>query len=552
MKQLRQLLRLLNINRILMKYGLDEIILATHLFRPVRYFLYLLPWNWFRTNREPRAVRLRRVLEELGPIFVKFGQILSTRRDLLPDDLAEEFAKLLDDVPPFSGLLARQIIEKSYGQTIDEVFDDFEERPFASASIAQVHSARLKDGQDVIVKVVRPAIKKVIKRDVSLMYSMATLAERYWPVGKRLRLREVVNEFEKTLIDELDMNREAANAAQLRRNFQGTDMLYVPEVYWPYVRRNVMVMERISGTPICDIDQLRAQSIDLKTLSETGVEIFFTQVFKHNFFHADMHPGNIFVSPEGQYIAVDFGIMGALSHDDQRYLAENFNAFFHRDYRRVAELHMLSGWVPATTRVDEFESAIRSVCEPIFERPLKEISFGRLLLNLFQTAQRFDMKLQPQLVLLQKTLLNIEGLGRQLYPDLDLWNTAKPFMEHWMKENLGGQAFIKNLKDNFPGILENTPKIPTLVYDVLQQAHEGRLTLNWQSKALDEMQVNMKRSHRRIYYSIIGASLLICAVIVGVLETQPQYLLWGESLFAWGLGGVGVALMLFVRPGIND
>ena len=418
-----QALRLLHINWVLVRNGLDEIVLATHLFRPVRFLGYLAPWHWF-VRRTPRAVRIRRALEQLGPIFVKFGQILSTRQDLLPDDIAAELARLQDRVEPFDGQIAQRLVEAAFQRPIGEIFDRFETEPLASASIAQVHAAKLVSGEDVVVKVLRPGIEKFIRRDVSLMHYIAGLAETYWSEGKRLRPREVVSEFEKNLYDELDLLREAANASQLRRNFTDSDLLHVPEVYWPYCRPNVMTMERIYGLPVNDIVALQNAGVDLKEMSERGVEIFFTQVFRHNFFHADMHPGNIFVSTDGQYMAVDFGIMGTLSPDDQRYLAENFLAFFRRDYRRVAELHLESGWVPSGTRVDEFEAAIRSVCEPIFERPLKEISFGLLLLRLFQTARRFNMEVQPQLVLLQKTLLNIEGLGRQLYPDLDLCQTA--------------------------------------------------------------------------------------------------------------------------------
>ncbi len=509
-----QILRLLHINRILIKHGLDEIVFATHLFRPVRFVLYLLPWNWFRRTRAPRAERLRLALEELGPLFVKFGQILSTRRDLLPDDIADEFARLQDDVAPFPGAIARTIVEHAYGQPLDAVFVAFDETPLASASIAQVHAAELPDGRAVIVKVVRPGIRTVIRRDVGLLHTLAELAERYWPEGRRLRPREVVAEYEKTILDELDLMREAANASQLRRNFAESPLLYVPEVYWPQTRANVMVMERISGIPISDIAALRHAGIDLKALSERGVEIFFTQVFRHNFFHADMHPGNIFVSPEGRYIAVDFGIMGALSPEDQRYLAENFLAFFNRDYRRVAELHVESGWVPAGTRIDEFEAAIRTVCEPIFERPLKDISFGRLLLHLFQTARRFNMVIQPQLVLLQKTLLNIEGLGRQLYPDLDLWHTAKPFLERWMSEHVGVFALMNAMKTRFPHWLDKLAQLPDLAFDTLQRAHDEKLRLEWHSPQLDELRGAVRRANRRTVAAVTGSGLLICAAVL--------------------------------------
>ena len=375
----RQILRLAYINVVLVRHGLDEIALRTHLLRPVRFLLHLLPWNWIRGTQPPRAVRLRRTLEDLGPIFIKFGQILSTRRDLLPEDIADEFASLQDRVPPFPGEAAAGIVRDALGRPVEEIFSEFTREPLASASIAQVHAARLKDGREVVVKVVRPGIEKVIRRDVSLLRFVADLAHRYWPDARRLHPREVVAEYEKTILDELDLQREAASASQLRRNFEGSDLLYVPEVHWEHTRRRVMVMERVSGIPISEIDALRDAGVDLRMLAERGVEIFFTQLMRHNFFHADMHPGNIFVDrahpDRPSYIAVDFGIMGSLSEQDQRYLAENFLAFFNRDYRRVAELHVESKWVPPDTRIGDFEAAIRSVCEPNFDRPLKEISF---------------------------------------------------------------------------------------------------------------------------------------------------------------------------------
>ncbi len=544
-----QVFRLLHINRILVKHGLDEVVLQMHLFRPFRFMLHLLPWNWFRRGRrEPHAVRIRRTLEELGPIFVKFGQILSTRKDLLPDEIADELAKLQDNVPPFPGSEAGQIIEEAYGEPLNRVFLSFDEVPLASASIAQVHVATLLDGKEVIVKVVRPGIKKTIKRDLSLLYIMAEMVERYWSEGRRLRPLEVVQEYEKTIYDELDLMKEAASASQLRRNFSTSDLLYVPEVYWPQTRRNVMVMERIFGTPISDVDELRRQGIDLKKLSETGVEIFFTQVFKHNFFHADMHPGNIFVSPQGQYIAIDFGIMGTLSPEDQHYLAENFLAFFNRDYRRVAELHVQSEWVPKGTRVDEFEAAIRSVCEPIFERPLKDISFGRLLLRLFQTARRFNMEVQPQLVLLQKTLLNIEGLGRQLYPDLDLWQTAKPFLERWMSENLGGRAFVSSMKRNAPLWLDRLPEMPLLLHEVLQQARDGELKVEWQSQELRKIERTLLDANRRTYAAIVGSALIISAAILLGLDGYSPAMIGDAPWMTWLLGGIGFLVLMFAWP----
>jgi ubiquinone biosynthesis protein len=547
-----QALRLIYINWVLVRNGLDEIVLATHLFRPVRFLLYLLPWHWFRGEMPPRGERIRRSLEELGPMFVKFGQMLSTRRDLLPDDVAQELAKLQDRVPPFPGVEARAIVEKSLNKPVTELFERFDEQPHASASIAQVHLARLLSGQDVVVKVVRPGIHKTIARDIGLLYVVAELAERYWREGRRLRPREVVAEYEKTILDELDLLREAANASQLRRNFKDSQLLYVPEVYWPFCRRQVMVMERIYGTPISDVAELKRLGVDLKKLAERGVEIFFTQVFSHSFFHADMHPGNIFVSPEGRYIAVDFGIMGTLSPVDQRYLAENFVAFFKRDYRRVAELHVQSGWVPAGTRVEEFESAIRTVCEPIFERPLKDISFGQLLLRLFQTARRFHMEVQPQLVLLQKTLLNIEGLGRDLYPDLDLWQTAKPFLERWMSEQIGVRAFFQGLRDEAPRWAERLPQVPALLYDVLRRAEQGELKVVVSPAEWEELRYTLQRGQQRIYLAITGAAFLISAAVILGLDGYSPNMFGNAPIITWLLGAAGAYLLIASWPSGRD
>jgi ubiquinone biosynthesis protein len=511
----RQILRMAHINIVLLRYRLDELVFAIPLFQPFHFVLWFMPWRWNQRHDSlpPRALRLRRALEELGPIFVKFGQMLSTRRDLLPDDIAVELALLQDRVPPFPGRDARVVIEKAYGAPLSQYFASFDETPLASASIAQVHAATLHDGAEVVVKVLRPGIEHIIRRDLSLLYLFAGLAERYWPDGRRLHPRAIVAEYDKTIIDELDLMREAANASQLRRNFEGSALLYVPEVHWPYTRREVMVMERIRGIPVSDIEQLRAHHVDFKKLSARGVEIFFTQVFRHNFFHADMHPGNIFVSYENpqdpQYLAVDFGIVGTLSPSDQHYLAANIVAFFHRDYRRVAELHVESGWVPAGTRVDEFESAIRTVSEPIFQRPLQEISFGHLLLRLFQTARRFNMEVQPQLVLLQKTLLSIEGLGRQLDPQLDLWQTAKPFLDRWMSEQLGARALLQGLKDALPSIIEKLPELPELLYSVVKQAERGDLTIEWESQQLKEIRDEIHLAYRRTLITLVSVALLV-------------------------------------------
>lgn len=541
-----KLLRLFHIYRVIARHRLDEVIFANHLLRPLRILFYFAPWHWFlASSTRSHAERIRLTLEDLGPIFVKFGQIISTRRDLLPDDIAEELAKLQDQVPPFPNTQAKEIIEKAYGEPVSKLFASFCETPLASASVAQVHSATMHDGREVVVKVLRPGIEKVIRRDLELMFYIAGLAERYWEDGRRLRPVEVIGEFEKVIYDELDLVREAANCATLRRNFEGSDMLYVPEVDWPHARKNVMVLERISGTQISDLDALRQQGIDFKKLATDGVEIFYTQVFRHNFFHADMHPGNIFVSPEGKYIAVDFGIMGTLSPNDQRYLAENFLAFFNRDYRRVAELHLESGWIPQDTRVDEFESAIRAVCEPNFNRPLKEISLGQVLLRLFQTARRFDMEVQPQLVLLQKTLLNIEGLGRQLYPDLDLWTTAKPFLERWMGEQLGTRAFIQRIKKNAPTWSEKLPEIPGLMHDFLQKANKGQLEVQWKSDELEKIRKEIRQANQRTITVIAGAAMIIGSMILLGLDGYAPRMLGDMPLGTWLLGGVGAWLLVF-------
>ncbi len=540
---LRQGMRVVHIAWVLAKHGLDEFILAAHLFRPVRFFRYLSPFYWLQKGQRPGyGVRIRRTLEDLGPIYIKFGQILSTRRDLLPDDIAEELVKLQDNVPPFPAEQSRAIVEKALGGGVDDIFARFETQPMASASIAQVHAATLHSGEEVIVKVVRPGIEKAIRKDVDLMYILARLAQKYSKEARRLRPVEVVEEYEKTIFDELDLMREAANASQLRRNFENSEMLYIPKVYWDYCRSNVMVMERVYGTPVDEVDKLKAQGVSMALLGERGVEIFFTQVFRDNFFHADMHPGNIFVEPSGRYISVDFGIMGTLTTEDQRYLAENLLAFFHRDYRRVAELHVESGWVPEGTRVEEFEAAIRTVSEPIWEKPLADISFGHFLLRLFQTARRFDMEVQPQLVLLQKTLLNIEGLGRMLYPELDLWATAKPFMEKWLSEQVGPKAFLRRVKESLPEASEQLPEIPRLAYRVLKNAEEGKLRLNWHSEELGALRREMKQEHLRTRQSIGGSALIISAALLAGLGSSLVSA-GTLTLLSGGLGLLGAGLL---------
>ncbi|BAW80009.1 2-polyprenylphenol 6-hydroxylase UbiB [Candidatus Nitrosoglobus terrae] len=546
---LRQFLRLIYINWTLLRHGLDEIILATRLFRPLRFLIYIAPGHWRKTtSTAPRGVRIRRALEDLGPIFVKFGQLLSTRYDLLPTDITKELAFLQDRVAPFPCEQAREIIESAYNQPLSKIFAAFNEKPLASASIAQVYTAQLYDGSKVVVKVVRPGIKRVIQGDVALLYLLAGLAERYWSEGPRLHPREIVAELEKSLYDELDMLREGSSASQLRRNFTGYANLYVPSIYWDYTRPNVLVMEQVHGIPIGLISELRRHHINFKRLAEVGVEIFFTQVFRHSFFHADMHPGNILVStknPENPaYIAIDFGIMGTLGPEDQRYLAENFLAFFNHDYRRVAELHVDAGWVPANTRVDEFESAIRSVCEPIFDRPLKEISFGLLLIRLFQTARRFHMEVQPQLVLLQKTLLNIESLGRNLYPDLDLWQTAKPILERWMSEQAGPYGAYNTLKSNVPRWATTLPEIPLLIHEVTKQASKGHLQIRIAADDLKKLNQEIRRASLRTAAAIAGAALLVgSATIYSGIGYTP--IIWaGIPLLSWSLAGLGFGLIM--------
>jgi ubiquinone biosynthesis protein len=547
MIRLSQFHRLLRITQVFVRHDLDEFILALHLFRPLRLAMRLLPWHWWPRKRVPRGERLRLALEELGPIFVKFGQMLSTRPDLLPEDIAVELSKLQDQVPPFPGQEATVIIENTLAAPLTEYFSEFSVEPIASASVAQVHLACLPDGAEVAVKVLRPGIKTVIERDLALLYTLARMAMRYSLDARRLRPVEVVDEFSKTIHDELDMRREAANASQLRANFTDSDMLYVPKIFWSLTRREILVMERIHGIPISNVEALKQAGVDMRRLAHNGVEIFFTQAFRDGFFHADMHPGNIFVSPEGQYRAVDFGIMGSLGEEDKRYLAENFIGFFNRDYRAVAEAHLRAGWVPADTRIDEFEAAIRSVCEPIFARPLKDISFGRLLLHLFQTARRFNMEIQPQLVLLQKTLFNIEGLGRRLYPELDLWVTAKPFLEKWTREHMGPLALFRSIRRELPKWWEWLPQLPSLFYQNLARVDRGEMELKWKADELDRLREQLGRQHRRQYFTLIGVGLLWSATLVGVTGTLVE----GQSLFIpLGLAAAGLSIVFLwmARP----
>jgi len=504
--------RLARIVTVALRHGLDDLALGH---RRVRYIRPLARLMFWRDLSSPRAVRIRRALEDLGPIFVKFGQMLSTRPDLLPLDIANELAKLQDRVPPFPSEQVLATLLRVYGRPAQQVFRAFDPVPVASASVAQVHLAELPDGTPVAVKVLRPNIGEVIDHDLALMRSAASLVERLWPEARRLKPREVVWEFEKTIVSELDLMREAANCAQLRRNFRQSPLLIVPEIHWDWTASEVLVMERMTGIPIGRMDELDAASVDRRQLARAGVEIFFTQVFRDGFFHADMHPGNIFVAVDapnfGKYIALDFGIMGTLSERDKSYLAQNFLAFFRRDYRRVATAHLESGWVPPDTRVDELEAEIRVVCEPIFDRPLKEISLGKVLVQLFRASRRFNVEVQPQLTLLQKTLLAVEGLGRELDPDLDLWVTAKPFLERWMHEQLGWRALERRIADEIPYLISALPEIPRLIHQRLQPRRAER-----------ELEVAALLAAQRTRNRWLGVvSVLLAAVLAALLVRLP-------------------------------
>lgn len=542
MPRWRILRRVLTIQRILVKYGLDDFIRETHLLRPLRFFFYALPRR--RDTSAPLGERIRLALEELGPIFVKFGQALSTRRDLLPVDIADELAKLQDSVPPFPSEQAVAILNEVYGEPVEQVFKRFDTEPLAAASIAQVHTAQLQNGQEVVVKLLRPGVQEQIEGDLDVLRMIAGLAAKYWEHGKRLRPLDIVAEYERTIIDELDLMREAANAAQLKRNFGASDMLYVPDVYWDYCRPEVLVQERIYGIPISDMDALRESGANIQVLAENGVEIFFTQVFRHNFFHADMHPGNIFViatNPDKpKYAAVDFGIVGTLSPEDRHYLASNFLAFFDRDYHRIAKLHIDSGWVPEGTRVDQLETAVRTVCEPIFNKPLSEISFAQVLMRLFRVAQRFNVEIQPQMILLHKTLFNIEGLGRELYPQLDLWKTAHPVLKRWMNEQVGPRAVLDDFRENLPQLRQSLRDLPTVLKQIADQASLEDPAGRKQVDEIQKLRADMREQQRQRYWLTATATGVISGTLLLALE--------GNVYFAAALYAIAAVTAFAARP----
>jgi ubiquinone biosynthesis protein len=525
---LRQFGRMLKISAILSRYQLDEFLEATHLYRPMRLVRFFTPWGGADIADKPRGERLRLALNEMGPIYVKFGQIISTRRDLVAPDIADELALLQDQVPPFPGDEAQAIVEQALKKPVSELFSTFDLEPLASASIAQVHGATLPDGREVVVKVVRPGIRRLIRRDIDLLMAIARLAEKYWEGGARVRPPEFVREFETFVFDELDMNREAANASALRKNFEGSSELYIPEIYWPYCKEHVLVMERVSGVPISDIKGLRKAGVNLERLAKMGIRVFYTQVFRDNLFHADMHPGNILVDvsdPENaSYIALDFGIVASLTPRDLYYISENFQALFNRDYFRVAHLHVEAGWIPHDTRLDELEASVRAVGEPVFSRPLNEISFGELMLKLFQVAYRFKLDIQPQLIMLQKTLLNIEGLGRELYPDLDVMATSKPELERILREKHGFDHAAKDLRERLPGWLSQAPDMPGLLYDYLKQATEGNLVSRVDPRDLARFRAGESELNRRKIQAISGSSLFFSGALLIGFEVGPWYL----------------------------
>ena len=528
----KNILRLVTIQRILVGYRLDELLDKVPVLKSFKYFFILLPRKISKNSSI--GERIRRALEELGPIFVKFGQVISTRRDLLPEEIADELAKLQDQVTPFSKSQAQEILNTAYDKSIDQIFKKIDDEPLAAASIAQVHSAKLSDGKNVIIKILRPDIQVQIEKDISALYIIARSLESFWSESEQVKPTEIVKEYEKTIINELNLKREAANAARLKKNFSKSEMLYVPEIYWDYCRTNILVQERIYGTPIRDIDTLKKQKTNIKALAENGVEIFFTQVFRHNFFHADMHPGNIFVQIEDpdspKYAAVDFGIIGTLTKDDQYYLAENFLAFFEGDYNKIAQLHIDSGWVPSETRVDEFEIAIRTVCEPIFNKPLSDISFANVLISLFNTARQFNMEVQPQLILLQKTLFNIEGLGRQLYPELDLWKTAYPVLKEWMNEQIGFKSVASDFKKNLPLFRQTARDFPKIIKRFSSQAEIE----NENRQNIAELKKQFIRQKEQFFFLGVGATLFISGILIALFSPNTSI---GISLSATAMIG---------------
>jgi ubiquinone biosynthesis protein len=544
----RQFARAIKISAILVRYRLDEILEAAHLFRPMRL---LAPFSGKKMADVPRGERLRLALQEMGPVFVKFGQILSTRRDLVPPDIADELALLQDRVPPFPGEQAQAITEQALGDSVENLFADFEREPLASASIAQVHAATLPDGQAVVVKVVRPGIEKQLRQDIDLLLYIAGLLHRYWDGAKRVRPREIVEEFQTFVFDELDMQREASNASMLRRNFENSEELYIPAVYWPYCRDRVLVMERVSGVPVNDIEALKEAGVDLPKLARRGIKVFYTQVFRDNLFHADMHPGNILVDvsdpANASFIAMDFGIVASLTPRDLYYIAENFQALFKRDYFRVAQLHIDAGWVPPDTRVDELEAAIRAVGEPNFTRPLNEISFGKLLLKLFQVARRFNLQIQPQLIMLQKTLLNIEGLGRELHPDLDIWAVAKPELEAILREKQGFDQTARQFADRLPGWVGKAPEMPGLVHEFLRQATSGQLTTRLESSDIEAIRrIHAKGEQKRTGRFAGGAFVIAGALIIASQSDALSFA--GFSVPGLVMMAAGVLLLWRSRP----
>ena len=547
--------RLIKVIRIVAKHRLDDFLpqqtkaLKQKELTALRLLLipFRLPRIFRSTDKRNRNRRLREAMEELGPVYIKFGQLLSTRRDFLDRNLADELQSLQDNVPPFNSPTVQNIVEDALGVKSEQLFKQLDIEPLASASVAQVHKAKLQNNDEVVVKVIRPGIESTIAADLKLLKWIASLLEAYSNIGKRLRLIEVVNDYEKVIFGELDLQIEAANTSQLRSNFQNSDVLYVPKVYWNYTRKNVLVLERIHGIPVTDTDSLRDLKVNLKKLAETGVDIFFTQVFEHNFFHADMHPGNIFVSSENpkspSYIAIDCAIIGSLSDDDQEYLAKNLLAIFKRDYRRVAELHIASGWVPKTTNMHEFEFAMRTVCEPIFEKPLKEISFGQLLMQLFRTAGKFDMEVQPSLVLLQKTLLNIEGLGRQLYPELDIWKTALPYLENWNNERLNPLNLLSKIQENIPKWIDQLPNLPLLFINASTQSSKlseiNKSLVRQQQIAEKKLERQRRLSRNSGLLALLFAAFSLIPVVSETLAHIPAATL--------GLGLLGVYLLCFRR-----